>query len=132
MTRLPSALFVIDVLKENIAVREANRLGIPVFGIVDTNSDPTNIDFVIPANDDATKSVEVILDACCAAMQEGLEERKAEKVDMELPVKLLPTKVRRKLQKQDSTSPTRKQSMPLRCCFHEGRRGLIILLRVEN
>ncbi len=74
---------VIDVMKENIAVREANRLGIPVFGIVDTNSDPTNIDFVIPANDDATKSVEVILDACCAAMQEGLEERKAEKVDME-------------------------------------------------
>ena len=83
LTRLPSALFVIDVMKENIAVREANRLGIPVFGIVDTNSDPTNIDFVIPANDDATKSVEVILNACCAAMQEGLEERKAEKVDME-------------------------------------------------
>ena len=83
LTRLPSALFVIDVMKENIAVREANRLGIPVFGIVDTNSDPTNIDFVIPANDDATKSVEVILDACCAAMQEGVEERKAEKVDME-------------------------------------------------
>ena len=83
LTRLPSALFVIDVMKENIAVREANRLGIPVFGIVDTNSDPNNIDFVIPANDDATKSIEVILDACCAAMQEGLEERKAEKVDME-------------------------------------------------
>ena len=55
----------------------------PVFGIVDTNSDPTNVDFVIPANDDATKSVEVILDACCAAMIEGLEERKAEKIDME-------------------------------------------------
>ena len=68
LTRLPSALFVIDVMKENI---------------VDTNSDPSNIDFVIPANDDATKSIEVILDACCAAMQEGLEERKAEKVDME-------------------------------------------------
>ena len=83
LTRLPSALFVVDVMKENIAVREANRLGIPVFGIVDTNSDPANVDFVIPANDDATKSVEVILDACCAAMQEGLEERKAEKVDME-------------------------------------------------
>ena len=83
LTRLPSALFVIDVMKENIAVREANRLGIPVFGIVDTNSDPSNVDFVIPANDDATKSVEVILDACCAAMIEGLEERKAEKIDME-------------------------------------------------
>ena len=83
LSRLPSALFVIDVLKENIAIREANRLGIPVFGIVDTNSDPNNVDFVIPANDDATKSIEVILDACCAAIQEGLEERKAEKVDME-------------------------------------------------
>ena len=83
LTRLPSALFVVDVLKENIAVREANRLGIPVFGIVDTNSDPSNIDFVIPANDDATKSVEVILDACCAAIQEGIEERKAQKIDVE-------------------------------------------------
>ena len=63
LTRLPSALFVVDVMKENIAVREAKRLGIPVFGIVDTNSDPSDIDFVIPANDDATKSIEVIVDA---------------------------------------------------------------------
>ena len=83
LTRLPSALFVVDVYKENIAVHEANRLGIPVFGIVDTNSDPRNIDFVIPANDDATKSIEVILDACCAAIAEGLEERKVEKADAE-------------------------------------------------
>ena len=81
LTRLPSALFVIDVMKEHIAVREANRLGIPVFGIVDTNSEPKNIDFVIPANDDAKASVEVILDACCKAIAEGLEERKAEKAD---------------------------------------------------
>ena len=81
LTRLPSALFVVDVMKENIAVREANRLGIPVFGIVDTNSDPKNIDFVIPANDDAKDSVEVILNACCEAIVEGLEERKAEKAD---------------------------------------------------
>jgi len=81
LTRLPSALFVVDVLKENIAVREANRLGIPVFAIVDTNSDPKDIDFVIPANDDAKDSVEVILNACCAAIAEGLEERKAEKAD---------------------------------------------------
>ena len=81
LTRLPSALFVVDVMKENIAVKEANRLGIPVFGIVDTNSDPKNIDFVIPANDDAKDSVEVILNACCAAITEGLEERKAEKAD---------------------------------------------------
>jgi|GEM_PF-847 len=79
LSRLPAALFVIDVLKENIAVREANRLGIPVFAIVDTNSDPAPIDYVIPANDDATKSVDIILTACCNAIAEGLEERKAEK-----------------------------------------------------
>lgn len=81
LTRLPSALFVVDVLKEQIAVREANRLGIPVFGIVDTNSNPNNIDLVIPANDDAKDSVEVILNACCQAINEGLEERKVEKAD---------------------------------------------------
>ena len=72
-----------DVMKEHIAVSEANRLGIPVFAIVDTNSNPNNVDFVIPANDDASKSVEVILDAVCGAIKEGLDERKAEKVDME-------------------------------------------------
>ena len=79
LSRLPAALFVIDVLKENIAVREANRLGIPVFAIVDTNSDPSNIDYISPANDDATKSVDAILTACCDAIAEGLAERKAEK-----------------------------------------------------
>ena len=83
LTRLPSALFVVDVYKEYIAVHEANRLGIPVFGIVDTNSDPRNVDFVIPANDDATKSIDVILGACCEAISEGLEERKVEKADAE-------------------------------------------------
>ena len=81
MTRLPSALFVIDVMKEHIAVKEAKRLGIPVFAIVDTNSDPRNVDFIIPANDDAKDSVEVILSAVCGAIAEGLEERKAEKAD---------------------------------------------------
>jgi small subunit ribosomal protein S2 len=81
LTRLPSALFVVDVLKEQIAVKEANRLGIPVFGIVDTNSEPKNIDFVIPANDDAKDSVEAILNACCTAIAEGVEERKVEKAD---------------------------------------------------
>ena len=83
LTRLPSALFIVDVMKEHIAVLEAQRLGIPVFGIVDTNSNPNDIDFVIPANDDATKSVDVILTAMVAAIQEGLEERKVEKVDTE-------------------------------------------------
>ena len=81
LTRLPSALFVIDVCKEAIAVKEAQRLGIPVFGIVDTNSNPNEVDFAIPANDDAKDSVEVILNACCGAIAEGLEERKAEKAD---------------------------------------------------
>lgn len=79
--RLPSALFVVDVMKEHIAVAEAKRLGIPVFAIVDTNSSPEDIDFVIPANDDASKSIEIILDSVCAAMAEGLEERKIEKID---------------------------------------------------
>jgi len=83
LTRLPSALFVVDVMKEHIAVHEANRLGIPVFAIVDTNSNPDNIDFLIPANDDASKSIEVIVSACCDAIAEGLEERKVEKIDME-------------------------------------------------
>ncbi len=81
LTRLPSALFVVDVMKEHIAVKEAQRLGIPVFGIVDTNSNPRDIDYVIPANDDAKDSVEVILNAVCEAIAEGLEERKVEKAD---------------------------------------------------
>ena len=83
LTRLPAALFIVDIMKEHIAVKEAHRLDIPVFGIVDTNSDPNSVDHVIPANDDAKQSIEVILDACCAAIAEGLEERKAEKVDQE-------------------------------------------------
>ncbi len=81
LTRLPSALFVVDVEKEHIAVKEAHRLGIPVFGIVDTNADPNKVDFAIPANDDAKDSVEVILSACCEAINEGLQERKIEKAD---------------------------------------------------
>ena len=83
LTKLPAALFVVDVCKEHIAVKEAQRLGIPVFGIVDTNSDPNVVDYIIPANDDANKSIEVILDACCGAIAEGLAERKAERVDAE-------------------------------------------------
>ena len=81
LTRLPSAIFVVDVEKEHIAVKEAHRLGIPVFGIVDTNADPNKVDFAIPANDDAKDSVDVILAACCEAINEGLQERKVEKAD---------------------------------------------------
>ncbi|MBQ9548913.1 MAG: 30S ribosomal protein S2 [Bacteroidales bacterium] len=79
MSRLPAALFVVDVQKEANAVKEANRLNIPVFAMVDTCCDPTSIDYVIPANDDATKSISCILNVLCAAIQEGLEERKLEK-----------------------------------------------------
>ncbi|BAX79885.1 30S ribosomal protein S2 [Labilibaculum antarcticum] len=79
LTRLPAALFVVDVMKEYIAVKEANRLDIPVFAMVDTNSNPEGIDFVIPCNDDASSSVTTILDIVTAAVKEGLSERKVEK-----------------------------------------------------
>ena len=79
LTRLPSALFVVDVTKEHIAVREAKRLGIPVFAMVDTNSDPSDIEFPIPANDDASKSISLIIGILCQAIEEGLNERKIEK-----------------------------------------------------
>ena len=84
MSRLPSAVFVIDVQKEANAVKEASRLNIPVFAMVDTCCDPTPIDYVIPANDDAAKSIECIMNILCAAIAEGLEERKLEK-DKEAP-----------------------------------------------
>ncbi len=79
LTRLPAALFVVDILKEKIAVREAQRLGIPVFAMVDTNSNPKGIDFVIPANDDASQSIQLIVKTMCDAVSEGLTERKTEK-----------------------------------------------------
>ena len=79
LTRLPAAMFVVDITKEYIAVREAKRLNIPVFAMVDTNSNPKDIDFAIPANDDASKSISLILDYVCEAIAEGLSERKMEK-----------------------------------------------------
>lgn len=79
LTRLPSALFIVDITKEHIAVAEARKLNIPTFAMVDTNSDPTKVDFPIPANDDATKSIELILDVMVKAINEGLEERKNDK-----------------------------------------------------
>ena len=79
LTRLPAALFIVDVLKEKIAVREAKRLGIPVFAMVDTNSEPEGIDFVIPSNDDASQSISLILKIITDAIQEGLSERKVER-----------------------------------------------------
>jgi small subunit ribosomal protein S2 len=108
LNRLPAALFVVDVMKEHIAVREANRLGIPVFGMVDTNSDPSNVDFVIPANDDATKSVELILGALCKALQEGLQEGKAERTnkdDSEEVVEVAPKRERKTRAKKSEGTP---------------------------
>ena len=79
LTRLPAAVFVVDIMKEHIAIAEAKKLGIPTFAIVDTNSDPTLVDFPIPANDDASKSIEKIIDILCASITEGLNERKQDR-----------------------------------------------------
>lgn len=117
LNRLPSALFVVDVLKEHIAVAEANRLGIPVFAIVDTNSDPTNVDFVIPANDDASKSIDLILSTVCDAMNEGLEERKAEKVDTAAAgegeaAAAAPKRERRRVARKEATTEENAEAAP--------------------
>jgi small subunit ribosomal protein S2 len=83
MTRLPGALFVVDIKREQIAIKEAQKLKIPIFAMVDTNSDPREVDFVIPANDDATKSIGKIMSLMVDAVQEGLQERKNEKESQE-------------------------------------------------
>ena len=79
MTRLPGAIFIVDTLNEKISVKEAQKLKIPIFAMVDTNSDPGEVDYIIPSNDDASKSIEKILSVICKAIQEGLDERKMEK-----------------------------------------------------
>ena len=76
MTRQPAAIFIVDILKEHIALAEARRVNIPTFALVDTNSNPKLVDFPIPANDDASKSITIIIDEICKSIQEGLEERK--------------------------------------------------------
>jgi len=79
MTRQPAAIFIVDIVKEHIALAEAKRLNIPTFAMVDTNSNPKLVDFPIPANDDATKSITIIMDEICGAIREGLAERKSDK-----------------------------------------------------
>jgi len=79
MTRIPSAIFIVDTVREHIAVAEAQKLGIPIFAMVDTNTDPREVDFPIPANDDASKSIDIILSNVTEAIKEGLSARKAEK-----------------------------------------------------
>ena len=81
MTRLPGALFVVDIVREHIAIKEAQKLNIPIFAMVDTNSDPREVDYVIPANDDASKSIDKVLSIVTSAVADGLSERKAEKED---------------------------------------------------
>ncbi len=83
MTRLPGALFIVDTMREHIAVKEAQKLNIPIFAMVDTNSDPRDVDYVIPSNDDASKSIEKVLAHVTAAVAEGLSERKAERAEKE-------------------------------------------------
>jgi len=79
MTRLPGALFVVDIIREHIAIKEAQKLNIPIFAMVDTNSDPREVEYVIPSNDDASKSITKILENITPAIQEGLDERNSEK-----------------------------------------------------
>jgi small subunit ribosomal protein S2 len=88
MTRLPAAIFIVDVRKEHIALAEAKKLKIPVFAIVDTNSDPRGVDFIIPANDDASKSIDLITRTLAEAVAEGLNERKADKVEADAKVQV--------------------------------------------
>ncbi|MBN2890751.1 MAG: 30S ribosomal protein S2 [Bacteroidales bacterium] len=92
MTKLPAAVFVIDVMKEKIAIKEAQKLFMPIFAMVDTNSNPKGIDYVIPSNDDASQSIELILDVITKAIKEGLDERKAERVDKDKQKEVKKTK----------------------------------------
>jgi small subunit ribosomal protein S2 len=109
LSRLPAALFVVDVQKEANAVKEAKRLNIPVIAIVDTCCDPTNIDFVIPANDDAAKSIELIVSIACDAMKDGLDERKGEKEKDEPAIAdEAPRKLRARKTKRDSRERNNK------------------------
>ncbi|MDR1594111.1 MAG: 30S ribosomal protein S2 [Prevotellaceae bacterium] len=109
LSRLPAALFVVDIQKEANAIKEAKRLNIPVIAIVDTCCDPTNIDYVIPANDDAAKSIELIISIACDAMKDGLEERKGEREkDEPAAADDAPRKMRARKTKKDSRERNNK------------------------
>ncbi len=92
MTRLPGAIFVVDILREHIAIKEAQKLNIPIFAMVDTNSDPRQVDYVIPANDDASKSINKVLSIVASAIEDGLNERKAERAEKDNKAKTEPKK----------------------------------------
>ncbi|ASV29520.1 30S ribosomal protein S2 [Maribacter cobaltidurans] len=101
MTRLPGALFIVDTMREHIAVKEAQKLNIPIFAMVDTNSDPRDVDFVIPSNDDASKSIEIIMSQVTEAVAEGLAERKSEKAESPEGKKEKGSKKKEKENKED-------------------------------
>jgi len=110
MTRQPAAVFIVDVMKENIALKEAVRLGITTFAMVDTNSNPKLVDFPIPANDDATKSVAIIMEYVVSAIQEGLEERKTAKSKQEADKKAEETKKQEDKKKADEEKAAKKEA----------------------
>jgi small subunit ribosomal protein S2 len=112
LTRLPAAMFIVDVHKEYIAVREANRLNIPVFAMVDTNSDPRDIDFPIPSNDDASKSISLIINFVTEAIGEGLSERKMEKEKEASETKAKSDKKLEKNKEKFEKKETSKESKP--------------------
>ncbi|MFW6224652.1 MAG: 30S ribosomal protein S2 [Bacteroidota bacterium] len=110
MGRVPSAVFVVDVLKEHIAVKEAQKLNLPLFATVDTNSDPTGIDFPVPANDDASKSIALILDVVTKAVEEGLNERQLEKEKSEAESKKEPKQEKESKEKEKTTAEKPRRS----------------------
>jgi len=108
LTRLPAAIFIVDINKENIALAEAHKLGINTIAMVDTNSDPNKVDFAIPANDDASQSIAVVLDHIAAAVQEGLSERKVAKDKQAVEKAAADKKKEEKKKKEDSAKATAK------------------------
>ena len=112
MTRLPGALFVVDIKREHIAIKEAQKLKIPIFAMVDTNSDPREVDFVIPANDDATKSIGKIMSLMVDAVQDGLQERKNEKESQEQPQTEEATKTEKSETTSEATASVQEEEIP--------------------
>ncbi|PIB28989.1 30S ribosomal protein S2 [Maribacter sp. 4G9] len=113
MTRLPGALFIVDTMREHIAVKEAQKLNIPIFAMVDTNSDPRDVDFVIPSNDDASKSIEIIMSQVTEAVAEGLAERKSEKSEGSEDKKEKSSKKKEKESKEDlEPTPAKVDTKP--------------------
>ena len=112
MTRLPGALFVVDIKREHIAIKEAQKLKIPIFAMVDTNSDPREVDFVIPANDDATKSIGKIMSLMVDAVQDGLQERKNEKESQEQAQSEESTKTEKSETATEGTASVQEEETP--------------------